>query len=179
MMKRALMVALVFVVILSLLVVACGSDGTESKTDAADVAVQENGEEVTTSSEESSTDEAPAEGGGEVYGDVPVYPGAQFEGEGGAAAFTGTRAEGTVEGVSYFTTDPLDTVTSWYREQLSGAKEIAGTVSGTEGQASGVVFLMLSGEGLGAAVTVTSGEGDYGTWITMGEWQGTRIKMGD
>jgi hypothetical protein len=178
-MKRALMIALILVIALTLLVVACSSGETETGTDEADVAIQESGDETTSSSEESTTDEVSHEGGGSFYEDVPVYPGAQFKGEGGAAAFSGTRAEGTVEGASYFTSDSLDTVVSWYREQLSGAKEIAGTVSGTDGQASGVVFLLLSGEGLGAAVTVSTVEGGYGTWITMGEWQGTRVKMGD
>ena len=178
-MKRGITTILVLAIALSLLIAACGSDGTETVTGEAGVAVQENGEEVTSSSEESTMDEASPEGEGSFYRDIPVYPGAQLEGEGGAAAFTGTRAEGTVEGASYFITDPFDTVASWYREQLSGAKEITGTVSGSDGQAGGVVFLLLSGEGLGAAVTVSAAEEGYGTWITIGEWQGTRIKMGD
>ena len=178
-MKRALMIALILMVVLSLLVVACGSDETKTGDDEAGVAVDEGSEEMTTSSGGTTTDDTSPEEGTEVSGDIPVYPGAEWKGEGGAASFSGTRAEGTVEGASYFTSDPLDTVVSWYREQLSGAKEIAGTVSGTDGQASGVVFLLLSGEGLGAAVSVSAAEGGCGTWITMGEWQGTQVKMGD
>ena len=176
--KRGITVIFVLLITPSLLAAACSSDGTETATGEADVEEQENGEEAV-SSQESTIDEVSTEEEGEFYGDIPVYPGARFEGEGGEAAFTGTRAEGTVEGASYFTTDPLDTVVSWYRQKLSGAREITGTVSGSDGQASGVVFLLLSGEGLGAAVTVSAAEGGYGTWITMGEWQGTRIKMGD
>jgi hypothetical protein len=178
-MKRALMIALILVIALTLLVVACSSGETKTGADEAGVTAEEGGEETTTSSEESATEDASPEEESSVSEDIPVYPGAQWKGEGGAAAISGTRAEGTVEGASYFTTDSLDTVVSWYREKLSGAKEIAGTVSGPDGQASGVVFLLLSGEGLGAAVTVTSGEEGYGTWITIGEWQGTRVKMGD
>jgi len=178
-MKRALMIALILVVVLSLIVVACSSDETKMGDDEAGVTVEENGEETTASSEGTPTESKPPDEERSVSGDIPVYPGARFEGEGGAAAFSGTRAEGTVEGASYLTGDSLDTVVSWYREQLSGAKEITGTVSGSDGQAGGVVFLLLSGEGLGAAVTISSAEAGYGTWITIGEWQGTRIKMGD
>ena len=178
-MKRSPAILLVMLIALSLLVVACAGEETKTETDEAGVAVSGSDEETATSSEGTPNEGVSSEEGSEVSGDIPVYPDAQFEGEGGAAAFSGTRAEGIVEGASYFTIDPFDTVISWYRERLSGAKEITGTVNGSDGQTSGVVFLMLSGEGSGAAVTVSTVEGGCGTLITIGEWQGNRVKMGD
>lgn len=175
----AVFILAVLLIAFSLMVTACGGGDAGTSVGETDATVQEGSGETEVSPQGGGADSASPEGESEVPEDIPVYPGAQYKGEGGSASFSGIRAEGTVEGTSYFTSDAYDTVVSWYRERLSGAKEIAGTVSGNEGQAGGVVFLLLSGEGLGAAVTVSTAEGGYGTWITIGEWKGTRVKLGD
>jgi len=171
-MRRTKAIIFILVMLLaafSLMVAACGGGDAGTKAEEPGMTTEEGGGES----------EAPQEGESEVPEDIPVYPGARYEGEGGGASITGTLAEGSVEGAAYFTSDPYEMVASWYREQLSGAREISGTVHGAEGQAGAVVFLLLSGEGAGAAVSVATAEEGYGTWITIGEWKGTRVKMGD
>ncbi|RJP34075.1 MAG: hypothetical protein C4536_03385 [Actinobacteria bacterium] len=130
-------------------------------------------EEAGTSGE---TGESSAQGSGaftEVPGEISIYPGASQVGSGRDITVSGLRIEGTIDGATYHVEADYDDVAAWYREQLSGALEFAATVSGERGSGRGTIFVLLSGSGIGTAVTVATAEGGSGTTINIGSWQGS------
>lgn len=109
----------------------------------------------------------------EVPEEIGVYPGASKVGSGREFTVSGLRVEGTVRGTTYHVDQGYDEVAAWYRDQLQGEVELAATISGARGSGKGTIFLLLSGTGVGAAVTVAAADEGTGTTINIGEWEGS------
>ncbi len=142
------------------------------------LAEREQEESATT---EQGTEQDSSQGSGiftDLPGEIPVYPGADHLGSGRKITVSGLRVEGTIDGSTYHVEADYEDVAAWYRDQLSGALELSATISGERGSGRGTIFVLLSGTGIGAAVTVAAADDGPGTTINIGNWEGSMLEDG-
>lgn len=177
-MKSTVILVAVLLCGTALLVVGCPrTRDTDSSGDPEGwAAVEHESADGSESAEGQASGDASSQESG-AFTDLPdeisVYPGAIQLGGGRETTVTGLRVSGTIDGSTYHVDAAYDEVAAWYRNQLTGERELSATISSERGSGRGTIFVLLSGTGAGAAVTVASADDGPGTTINIGSWNGS------
>lgn len=152
-MKKTFVLFLVVALLFGIIAIAgCGGDKTVTEED---VTITEKNGDVTITDEEGK--ETYTESLSEEDLGVPIYPGSKMsEGDAGSVTTETAGEATTVSGAVLFTTDPLDKVIAWYKDELQGKAGFTDTSMSAEGETVGM-FSYMDGEEM---KTIIIGEAD-------------------